>query len=88
MEASYVEIYNEQIRDLLRPGADHDEKLTIAAAPAGGCPTVTGVEREIVDSVDCAAGLVRRAAAARYGLGAFPNPNTYVYRSWSNALPP
>ena len=65
MSASYVEIYNEQIRDLLRPGADHDEKLTIAVAPAGGCPTVTGVERESVPSVDAAAGLVRRAAAAR-----------------------
>ena len=34
--ASYVEIYVEQIRDLLKPGADHDEKLSIAVAPAGG----------------------------------------------------
>ena len=65
MEASYVEIYNEQIRDLLKPGADHDEKLSIAVAPAGGCPTVTGVEREPVTSADAAADLVRRAAAAR-----------------------
>ena len=65
MEASYVEIYNEQIRDLLRPGADHDEKHAIATAPVGGCPTVSGVERELVTSVDAAAGLVRRAAAAR-----------------------
>ena len=59
MEASYVEIYNEQIRDLLKPGADHDEKLSIAVAPAGGCPTVTGVEREPVTSADAAADLVR-----------------------------
>ena len=65
MEASYVEIYNEQIRDLLKPGADHDEKLSIAVAPAGGCPTVSGVGREAVPSVDAAADLVRRAAAAR-----------------------
>ena len=60
MEASYVEIYNEQIRDLLKPGADRDEKHAIATAPVGGCPTVTGVERESVHSVDAAAGLVRR----------------------------
>jgi kinesin family protein C1 len=65
MEASYVEIYNEQIRDLLKPGADHDEKLSIAVNPAGGCPTVLGVMRETVRSVDAAADLVRRAAAAR-----------------------
>ena len=57
-----MEIYNEQIRDLLRPGADHDEKHAIATAPVGGCPTVSGVERELVTSVDAAAGLVRRAA--------------------------
>jgi kinesin family protein C1 len=65
MEASYVEIYNEQVRDLLKPGADHDEKHKIVSAPEGGCPTVSGVEREPVRSVDAAAGLVRRAAAAR-----------------------
>jgi kinesin family protein C1 len=65
MEASYVEIYNEQVRDLLKPGADHDEKHKIVSATGGGCPTVSGVEREPVRSVDAAAGLVRRAAAAR-----------------------
>ena len=50
---------------LLKPGADHDEKHKIVSAPEGGCPTVSGVEREPVRSVDAAAGLVRRAAAAR-----------------------
>ena len=35
-------IYNEQIRDLLKPAADHDEKLSIAVAPAGGCPLGDG----------------------------------------------
>jgi kinesin family protein C1 len=65
MCASYVEIYNEQVRDLLKAGADHDEKHKIVSAPEGGCPTVSGVEREPVRSVDAAAGLVRRAAAAR-----------------------
>ena len=64
---SFLEIYNEQIRDLLKPGADHDEKLSIAVAPAGGCPTVSGVGREAVPSVDAAADLVRRAAAGLVG---------------------
>jgi kinesin family protein C1 len=65
MEACYVEIYNETVRDLLRPGAAHSEKHTIQSAKPGSCPTVTGVVREAVDSVEAAAGLVRRAAAAR-----------------------
>ena len=50
MTASYVEIYNETVRDLLKPGAAHDEKHSIVSAGnlSGGCPTVTGVEREPV----------------------------------------
>ncbi len=65
MEASYVEIYNEQIRDLLCPGATHSERHHIVNAPEGGCPTVAGVVREQVTSVYEATSLVRRAMKAR-----------------------
>jgi kinesin family protein C1 len=65
MEARYVEIYNEQIRDLLAPGAAHSEKHAIVNGGPGGCPTVSGVRSEPVESVEAAAGLVRRASAAR-----------------------
>lgn len=64
MEASYIEIYNEQVRDLLKAGSVHSEKHTIVS-DGSGCPTVSGAEREPVESVEDAAGLVRRAAAAR-----------------------
>ena len=64
MSASYVEIYNEQIRDLLQPGSWHSEKHTIKHNP-GGCPVVNGVLCEAVPSVEAAEDLVRRAAAAR-----------------------
>ena len=65
MEASYVEIYNEQIRDLLCPGAVHSERHSVVSSPEGGCPTVTGVVREEVTSVYEATSLVRRAMNAR-----------------------
>jgi kinesin family protein C1 len=65
MEASYVEIYNEQIRDLLCPGATHSERHHIVNAPEGGCPTVAGVVREEVTSVYEATSLVRRAMKVR-----------------------
>ena len=65
MEASYVEIYNEQIRDLLCPGSTHSERHSVVNAPEGGCPTVTGVVREEVTSVYEATSLVRRAMKAR-----------------------
>ena len=59
MEASYVEIYQEKIRDLLRPGSAHSDSHAIQNAAPGGCPLVMGVQREPVTSVDSAAGLVR-----------------------------
>jgi len=65
IEASYVEIYNEQIRDLLCPGAMHSERHSVVNAPEGGCPAVTGVVREQITSVYEATSLVRRAMSAR-----------------------
>lgn len=64
MQASYVEIYNEQIRDLLRPGSAHSDKHSIVHG-ANGVTEVSGAAREPVPSVDAAKGLVRRASAAR-----------------------
>jgi kinesin family protein C1 len=63
MCASYVEIYNEQVRDLLKAGSGHSDKHSIVHVD--GVTEVSGVNREPVESVDAAAGLVRRAAAAR-----------------------
>ena len=42
MEASYVEIYNEQIRDLLKPGADHDDPPDSAPSRPRGVPDGDG----------------------------------------------
>jgi kinesin family protein C1 len=64
MTASYVEIYNEQVRDLLCAGSGHSDKHSIVHTPRG-VTEVSGVRREPVASVDAAAGLVRRAASAR-----------------------
>jgi kinesin family protein C1 len=58
-----VEIYNEQVRDLLKAGSGHSDKHSIVHVD--GVTEVSGVNREPVESVDAAAGLVRRAAAAR-----------------------
>ena len=64
MEASYVEIYNEMVRDLLSPGSCHSEKHTIISAGSvqnsgPACPQVSGVQRERVTTVDEAQDLVR-----------------------------
>ena len=63
MHASYVEIYNEQVRDLLKPGSSHSDKHSIVHK--NGVTEVSGVQREHIDSVESAAALVRRASAAR-----------------------
>ena len=64
MEACYIEIYNEGIRDLLQPGTAHSDTYSIKHNPSG-CPTVNNVTREPVPNVAAAADLVRRAAAVR-----------------------
>ena len=64
MQACYIEIYNETIRDLLQPGTAHSDSYSIKHNPSG-CPTVNNVTREPVPNVEAAADLVRRAAAVR-----------------------
>ena len=64
MRASYVEIYNEQVRDLLKLGSGHSDKHAIVHSPSG-VTEVSGVQCEPVASVEAAHALVRRAANAR-----------------------
>ncbi|KAK3259782.1 hypothetical protein CYMTET_31231, partial [Cymbomonas tetramitiformis] len=63
MEASYIEIYNENFRDLLSTGTALPANN--AVQHQDGFTMVAGSVREPVDSVEAAAGLVRRANSAR-----------------------
>lgn len=66
LEASYVEIYNESIRDLLCPGSVQGDKFSIVSSSNnGGVPTVSGITKEEILSVAGASDLIRRAAASR-----------------------
>ncbi|PNW85905.1 hypothetical protein CHLRE_03g200600v5 [Chlamydomonas reinhardtii] len=70
MEASFIEIYNNQLRDLLGGGpggaATYINDLhAIKHDPDGGHTVVAGVSKVPVTDAECAAQLVRRAAAAR-----------------------
>ncbi|KAG2444103.1 hypothetical protein HYH02_009045 [Chlamydomonas schloesseri] len=70
MEASFIEIYNNQLRDLLGGGpggpAPYINDLhAIKHDPDGGHTIVAGVSKVPVTDAECAAQLVRRAAAAR-----------------------
>jgi len=64
LKASYVEIYNENIRDLLA-AVPHSADTTHKIIHENGSTTISGVTMEIVESVEQASVLVRKAAAAR-----------------------
>lgn len=69
LEASYIEVYNEQLRDLLGGsdgrGGRISESNAIQHQPNGGHTIVLGAARVQVDSEEDAEELIRRAAAAR-----------------------
>ena len=68
LEASYIEVYNEQLRDLLSEGRSAGritEANAIQHQPNGGHTIILGAARVDVDSEEAADALVRRAAAAR-----------------------
>lgn len=74
LEASYIEVYNEQLRDLLadtsgsvnrREAGKITESNPIQHAPSGGHTTVLGATRVPIQSEFDAADIVRQAACAR-----------------------
>jgi predicted nucleic acid-binding Zn-ribbon protein len=66
LEASYIEVYNEQLRDLLGgSGGRISESNAIQHQPNGGHTIVLGAARVQVDSEADAEELIRKAAAAR-----------------------
>ncbi|KXZ43987.1 hypothetical protein GPECTOR_76g809 [Gonium pectorale] len=69
MEASFIEIYNNQLRDLLGTGPAGSSFINdlhaIKHDPDGGHTVVSGVSKVPVTDSEGAAQLVRRAAAAR-----------------------
>ncbi|GAX84446.1 hypothetical protein CEUSTIGMA_g11866.t1 [Chlamydomonas eustigma] len=67
MEASCIEIYNNQLRDLLGgPTAPYiSDQSAIKHDPSGGHTTVNGVSRVTITDTNMAAQLVQRAASSR-----------------------
>jgi kinesin family protein C1 len=66
LEASFVEVYNEQLRDLLGARSSAPtESLSIQHGAEGGHTIVVGATRARIESAEDAQRVVRRAAAAR-----------------------
>lgn len=67
MEASFIEIYNNQLKDLLGgPSAPYiSDQNAIKHDAAGGHTTVVGVSRMPIKDTSMAASLIQRASAAR-----------------------
>lgn len=65
LEASYVEIYNEAIRDLLSPGSSQAPAAGLAIQHLSSGTALLGAERVLVTSVEEAEALVSRAGRAR-----------------------
>ncbi|KAK9826929.1 hypothetical protein WJX74_000546 [Apatococcus lobatus] len=70
LEASYIEVYNEALQDLLAEGKGRDVgKITVANAikhgPSGEPTYVVGARRVKINDSETAAGLIKQAGAAR-----------------------
>ncbi|GFH11296.1 kinesin motor domain-containing protein, partial [Haematococcus lacustris] len=67
MEASFVEVYNNSLRDLLGgPSSPYiNDQSAIKHDAAGGHTTVTGVSKVPISDAGAADALIRRAAASR-----------------------
>lgn len=66
LRLSYLEIYNENIIDLLAPGGHSDEKIRIMEDTKRATTIIRGVKEEIILSADHAFGLIASCEANRH----------------------